>query len=183
MRVRSISTACLSTARGSTLGAYTYKYPKAGTPNSKVSVHIYNVTDRAKKPIDFKSAPYYIPRIEFIGRDGNLAVFSLNRQQNHLTLYYVNNKTLLPKVIFEERNKAYVDSRNLPKCKFVPSGFAYLGEQDGYRHIYLYSDKGALIRKITTAAMTTPTSTAWTLRAMPTIRLPMSRPCVARSTR
>ena len=130
-------------------GAYTYKYPKAGTPNSKVSLHIYNVTDRSQKPINFKSEPYYIPRIEFIGRDGNLAVFSLNRQQNHLTLYYVNNKTLLPKVIFEDRNKAYVDSRNIPKCKFVPTGFAYLGEQDGYRHIYLYSDKGMLLRKIT----------------------------------
>ena len=130
-------------------GAYTYKYPKAGTPNSKVSLHIYNVTDRSQKPINFKSEPYYIPRIEFIGRDGNLAVFSLNRQQNHLTLYYVNNKTLLPKVIFEDRNKAYVDSRNIPKCKFVPTGFAYLGEQDGYRHIYLFSDKGTLLRKIT----------------------------------
>ena len=130
-------------------GAYTYKYPKAGTPNSKVSLHIYNVTDRSQKLINFKSEPYYIPRIEFIGRDGNLAVFSLNRQQNHLTLYYVNNKTLLPKVIFEDRNKAYVDSRNIPKCKFVPTGFAYLGEQDGYRHIYLYSDKGTLLRKIT----------------------------------
>ena len=130
-------------------GAYTYKYPKAGTPNSKVSLHIYNVTDRSQKSINFKSEPYYIPRIEFIGRDGNLAVFSLNRQQNHLTLYYVNNKTLLPKVIFEDRNKAYVDSRNIPKCKFVPTGFAYLGEQDGYRHIYLYSDKGTLLRKIT----------------------------------
>lgn len=130
-------------------GAYTYKYPKAGTPNSKVSLHIYNVTDRSQKPINFKSEPYYIPRIEFIGRDGNLAVFSLNRQQNHLTLYYVNNKTLLPKVIFEDRNKAYVDSRNIPKCKFLPTGFAYLGEQDGYRHIYLYSDKGTLLRKIT----------------------------------
>ena len=130
-------------------GAYTYKYPKAGTPNSKVSLHIYNVTDRSQKPINFKSEPYYIPRIEFIGRDGNLAVFSLNRQQNHLTLYYVNNKTLLPKVIFEDRNKAYVDSRNIPKCKFVPTGFAYLGEQEGYRHIYLYSDKGTLLRKIT----------------------------------
>ncbi len=130
-------------------GAYTYKYPKAGTPNSKVSLHIYNVTDRSQKPINFKSEPYYIPRIEFIGRDGNLAVFSLNRQQNHLTLYYVNNKTLLPKVIYEDRNKPYVDSRNIPKCKFVPTGFAYLGEQDGYRHIYLYSDKGTLLRKIT----------------------------------
>ena len=133
-------------------GAYTYKYPKAGTPNSKVSVHIYNVTDRSQKPVTFKNPPYYIPRLEFVGRDGNLAVFSLNRQQNHLVLYYVNDKTLLPKVIFEERNKAYVDSRNLTKCQFIPSGFAYLGEQDGYRHIYLYSDKGVLQRKVTTGS-------------------------------
>ena len=132
--------------------AYTYKYPKAGTPNSKVSVHIYNVTDRSQKPVTFKNAPYYIPRLEFVGRDGNLAVFSLNRQQNHLILYYVNDKTLLPKVVFEERNKAYVDSRNLTKCQFIPSGFAYLGEQDGYRHIYLYSDKGVLQRKVTTGS-------------------------------
>ena len=132
--------------------AYTYKYPKAGTPNSKVSVHIYNVTDRSQKPVTFKNPPYYIPRLEFVGRDGNLAVFSLNRQQNHLVLYYVNDKTLLPKVIFEERNKAYVDSRNLTKCQFIPSGFAYLGEQDGYRHIYLYSDKGVLQRKVTTGS-------------------------------
>ena len=133
-------------------GAYIYKYPKAGTPNSKVSVHIYNVTDRSQKPVTFKNPPYYIPRLEFVGRDGNLAVFSLNRQQNHLILYYVNDKTLLPKVIFEERNKAYVDSRNLTKCQFIPSGFAYLGEQDGYRHIYLYSDKGVLQRKVTTGS-------------------------------
>ena len=62
---------------------YTYKYPEAGTPNSEVSVHIYNVGDRSKKQLDFgDSKPYYIPRIEFVGRDGNLAVFSLNRQQN-----------------------------------------------------------------------------------------------------
>ena len=133
-------------------GAYTYKYPKAGTPNSKVSVHIYNVPDRSQKPVTFKNPPYYIPRLEFVGRDGNLAVFSLNRQQNHLVLYYVNDKTLLPKVVFEERNKAYVDSRNLTKCQFIPSGFAYLGEQDGYRHIYLYSDKGVLQRKVTTGS-------------------------------
>ena len=136
-----------------------------------------------KKPIDFKSAPYYIPRIEFIGRDGNLAVFSLNRQQNHLTLYYVNNKTLLPKVIFEERNKAYVDSRNLPKCKFVPSGFAYLGEQDGYRHIYLYSDKGALIRKITTGSYDDTDFYGMDAQGNAYYQAADESPCVARSIR
>ena len=129
---------------------YTYKYPKAGTPNSEVSVHIYNVGDRSKKQLDFgDSKPYYIPRIEFVGRDGNLAVFSLNRQQNHFRLYYVNDKTLLPKLILEERNKAYVDSRYLQHCHFVPGGFVYISERDGYRHLYSYSDKGVLQRQIT----------------------------------
>ena len=129
---------------------YTYKYPKAGTPNSEVSVHIYNVGDRSKKQLDFgDSKPYYIPRIEFVGRDGNLAVFSLNRQQNHFRLYYVNDKTLLPKLILEERNKAYVDSRFLQHCHFVPGGFVYISERDGYRHLYSYSDKGVLQRQIT----------------------------------
>ena len=129
---------------------YTYKYPKAGTPNSEVSVHIYNVGDRSKKQLNFgDSKPYYIPRIEFVGRDGNLAVFSLNRQQNHFRLYYVNDKTLLPKLILEERNKAYVDSRFLQHCHFVPGGFVYISERDGYRHLYNYSDKGVLQRQIT----------------------------------
>lgn len=129
---------------------YTYKYPKAGTSNSEVSVHIYNVGDRSKKQLDFgDSKPYYIPRIEFVGRDGNLAVFSLNRQQNHFRLYYVNDKTLLPKLILEERNKAYVDSRFLQHCHFVPGGFVYISERDGYRHLYSYSDKGVLQRQIT----------------------------------
>lgn len=128
---------------------YTYKYPKPGTPNSQVSVHIYNVTDRSRKPVTFPTAPYYIPRIQFIGRGGNLAVFSLNRQQNHMVLYYVNNKTLIPKQVFEDRNKYYVDSHNITKCQFIPTGFAYMSEQDGYRHIYLYSDKGVLQRKVT----------------------------------
>lgn len=129
---------------------YTYKYPKAGTPNSEVSVYIYNVGDRSKKQLDFgDSKPYYIPRIEFVGRDGNLAVFSLNRQQNHFRLYYVNDKTLLPKLILEERNKAYVDSRFLQRCHFVPGGFVYISERDGYRHLYSYSDKGVLQRQVT----------------------------------
>lgn len=130
-------------------GEYTYKYPKAGTPNSQVSLHIYNVVDRSRKPIDLRTPLYYIPRIEFIGRDGNLAVFGLNRQQNHLTLHYVNAKTLIPKLVFEDKNKAYIDTRSITQCQFVPQGFAYFGEQDGYRHIYLYSDKGTLLKQVT----------------------------------
>lgn len=130
---------------------YTYKYPKAGTPNSKVSLHIYNVTDRSRKEVSFREgAPYYIPRISFVGREGQLAVFTLNRQQNHLRLFYVQNKTLLPKLILEDKSKTYVDSHNITWCRFIPNGFVYPSERDGYRHLYHYSDKGTLLRQVTT---------------------------------
>ena len=130
--------------------SYTYKYPKAGTPNSRVSLHIYNVVDRSHKEVNFRDgAPYYIPRIEFVGREGQLAVFTLNRQQNHLRLFYVQNKTLLPKLILEDQSKTYVDSHNVTWSRFIPSGFIYPSERDGFRHLYHYSDKGVLLRQVT----------------------------------
>ena len=130
--------------------SYTYKYPKAGTPNSRVSLHIYNVVDRSRKEVNFRDgAPYYIPRIEFVGREGQLAVFTLNRQQNHLRLFYVQNKTLLPKLILEDKSKTYVDSHNVSWSRFIPSGFIYPSERDGFRHLYHYSDKGVLLRQVT----------------------------------
>ena len=130
--------------------SYTYKYPKAGTPNSRVSLHIYNVVDRSRKEVNFRDgAPYYIPRIEFVGREGQLAVFTLNRQQNHLRLFYVQNKTLLPTLILEDKSKTYVDSHNVTWSRFIPSGFIYPSERDGFRHLYHYSDKGVLLRQVT----------------------------------
>ena len=52
-------------------GEYTYKYPKAGYPNSKVEVRTYDikshVTRTMKLPLD---ADGYIPRIRFT-KDAN----------------------------------------------------------------------------------------------------------------
>lgn len=132
---------------------YTYKYPKAGEDNSKVSVHVYNVKLRSQKPVVLPSGTdYYIPRLEFVGRDGNLAIFTLNRLQNHFRLFYVNYKTLLPKLVFQEQEDAYVDSEHIQSLTFTPSGFAYLSERDGYAHLYLFSDKGQLQRQVTKGA-------------------------------
>lgn len=129
---------------------YVYKYPKAGQANSKVSVHLYDVADRKLKAINLKAEDsYYIPRIEFVGRDGNLAVMTLNRRQNHFKLFYINYKTMIPKMVFDERSETYVDSEHIQSLAFVPQGFAYTSERDGYAHLYLFSDRGQMIRPIT----------------------------------
>lgn len=129
---------------------YTYKYPKAGEQNSKVSVHIYNVSDRSQKRVAIpESDAYYIPRISYIGRNQDLAVLTLNRHQNHFRVIYVNSKTLIPKTIFEEKNSRYISAENLQGLQFTPEGFVYLSERSGFSHLYLFSDRGQLLRTIT----------------------------------
>lgn len=129
---------------------YVYKYPKAGEVNSRVSVHVYNVADRSQKRISIaESDAYYIPRISYIGRNQDLAVMTLNRQQNHFRMIYVNSKTLIPKTIFEERNSRYIMAENLQGIQFTAQGFVYLSERSGYSHLYHFGDRGELIKALT----------------------------------
>lgn len=134
-------------------GSYDYKYPKAGEDNSLVQVLLYDVATRKLKHIPLKSEDsYYIPRIEFVGRDGNLAVMTLNRRQDHFRMYYVNHKTMLPKLAFEERSDTYIDSEHIQSLRFTPQGFAYVSERSGYAHLYLISDRGQVLRTLTAGA-------------------------------
>ncbi len=129
---------------------YVYKYPKAGEPNSKVSLHIYNVGDRSQKRVALQDdEAYYIPRISYIGRDQQLAVMTLNRRQNHFRMIYVHSKTLLPKTIMEEQSQTYIDSEHVQSIQFTPQGWAYVSERSGWAQLYLMSDRGQVIRPLT----------------------------------
>lgn len=129
---------------------YVYKYPKAGEANSKVSVHIYNVTDRSQKRVAINDdEAYYIPRISYIGRDQQLAVMTLNRRQNHFRMIYVNSKTLLPKTIMEEQSQTYIDSEHIQSIQFTTQGWAYTSERSGWAQLYLMSDRGQVVRPLT----------------------------------
>lgn len=131
-------------------GYYTYKYPKAGQKNSQVSLHAYSVatkdTKELKVPIE---GDMYIPRIVFTQNPDQLAVMTLNRQQNLFNMYYANPKSGVFRLILREKNKAYVDSDWLTSIHFMKDGFTYVSEQDGYAHIYLYSPTGVMQRQVT----------------------------------
>lgn len=132
---------------------YTYKYPKAGQDNSRVSLWVYNVSDRSKKQVKLDlPADSYIPRITFTPRAGELAVFTLNRRQNDFRLFYVNAQSLVPKMVFEDKEEQYVENDNLNAVQFTDKGFLYLSEKDGYRHIYMYGHNGQLLRRITSGS-------------------------------
>ena len=131
-------------------GYYNYKYPKAGENNSKVSVYSYSVATKDIKELKVPvEADSYIPRIVFTTNSDQLAVMTLNRQQNIFNMYYANPKSGVFRLILRDENKSYVDSDWLTSIHFFPTGFTYVNEQDGYSHIYLYSPTGVMQRQVT----------------------------------
>ncbi|MCF6214186.1 MAG: S9 family peptidase [Flavobacteriaceae bacterium] len=127
----------------------TFKYPKAGENNAKVSLHLYNVNTKKSQAIDLGALDqYYIPRIKFTKKADVLCVTTLNRHQNNLNLIFVNTNTLKAHLILNETATTYIDiTDNLTFLK--DNSFIWTSEKDGYNHIYHYNNKGRLIKQIT----------------------------------
>jgi dipeptidyl-peptidase-4 len=136
-------------------GSYSFKYPKAGEKNSDVSVRVFNVKDRTTKVMDTgNEKDIYIPRIRWTMEPEKLGIIRLNRLQNQLDLIVANTTSSLGNVIFTQRNEFYVDENVLDNLIFLPDGkhFIYVGEMDGYNHIYLYSMAGRKVAQLTSGA-------------------------------
>jgi dipeptidyl-peptidase-4 len=129
---------------------FRFKYPKAGEPNSKVTLHSYCIETKDTKTLNVPlTGEIYIPYIRFTTDPAQLAVMTLNRQQNSFNLFYANPKSGVFKLILKDENKAYVDSDWMKAIQFSKSGFLYVSEQDGYAHIYQYSPTGVLQKQVT----------------------------------
>jgi dipeptidyl-peptidase-4 len=136
--------------QGTYPGYEQFKYPKAGEPNSRVTLHAYNVATkdvrRLEAPIDAES---YIPRIVFTTQPDQLAVMTLNRHQNIFNMYYANPRSGVFRLILREENERYVDSDWLHSIRFYKNGFTCISEKDGYAHIYLHTPTGILQQQLT----------------------------------
>jgi dipeptidyl-peptidase-4 len=131
-------------------GYYRYKYPRAGEANSKISLHAYNVNTKDTKALNVPiETDGYIPRITFTNNAEQLAVMTLNRNQNIFNMYYTNPKSGVSRLILHEENKRYVDSDFLTSIKFYKDCFTYISEKDGFAHIYLHSLTGVPLRQVT----------------------------------
>jgi len=133
-------------------GQYKFKYPKAGQDNSVVSVHVFNIKNRTTKTMDIgQETDIYIPRVRFTKTEGQLAIVKLNRHQNYLQLMIANTGSGVCNTVFTDRNEYYVGEGALDNLQFLDDGkhFVYVGEMDGYNHIYLYTMAGRKVRQIT----------------------------------
>ena len=116
----------------------------AGTANSKVSVHSYDIKNRVtrtlKVPLD---ADGYIPRIHFTDDPTKLAVITLNRHQNRMEVYMVNPRSTEAKMVLRETNDRYIREAAYTDMKFYKGHFSLLSERTGYQQLSIFTPSTA----------------------------------------
>ena len=128
---------------------YTFKYPKAGEKNAKISLHHYQLTTGNLEEIVLgDEVPYYVPRMQFAPQNNRLIVQTMNRLQNNLKLWEVDTATNSAKILLQETSDTYVDIHD--NLRFLAKGdFIWSSERSGYNHLYHYNSDGSLKRQIT----------------------------------
>lgn len=125
-----------------------FKYPKAGEPNSDVSIHLFDVKNQEDAKIEISQDYEYIPRIKWTKDDEELVIYTMNRLQNQLTLWKVDAAKASASVLYQENAPAYIEISD--DLRFFKDGsFIWTSEQDGYKHIYHMDKKGAIKKQIT----------------------------------
>lgn len=130
---------------------FSVKYPKAGEKNSKIVCNVFDIDSKTVRKMNIPTQQTeYIPRIEFLPADPTqLAVMTLNREQNEFNMYYANARSTVCRLILHEKNDKYIDSDFLNAIHFMGNDFVCLSERSGYSHIYLYNNAGVLQKTLT----------------------------------
>lgn len=132
---------------------YRYKYPKAGERNSIVSLQIYDLGSGNHTPIDIgEDQDIYIPRIKWTTTRGLLSVIRLNRLQNKMDILHIDALTGKSTNVLSQNYPTYVDIDEADDLTYLNDGkhFLITSEESGYKHIYLYTMDGQMVRQITT---------------------------------
>ena len=126
------------------------KYPMAGDVSHYVSLGIYDVD--TKRTIYIKTGfpkDQYLTNISWGPFEKYIYVAVLNRDQNYLKLNKYDAETgEYIKTLFEEKDEKYVHPLH-PMIFIDNKRFLWRSEKGGYDHFYLYSEKGKLIKKVT----------------------------------
>jgi dipeptidyl-peptidase-4 len=128
------------------------KYPMAGGVSPVVSIGIYNLRKKEITWLNTDGAKdQYLTNVTWGPNEEFLYVGHLNRDQNYFKLIKYDAKTgEKVKVLFEEKDKEYVEPQNA--LLFLPNKsdkFIWHSQRDGWMHLYLYNTDGEMLKQLT----------------------------------
>ena len=129
------------------------RYPKAGCPNAKASVCVYDVATKGIQTMQVTNdQDLYFPRLRWTPA-GELLVLRVNRDQTKMEVLSCNAKSTVSHPLYkEESDRYFVDYSLFDEWQWLADGsFIALSEKDGWRRAYLHNAQGAQLRVLTPA--------------------------------
>lgn len=130
-------------------------YPKVGDVNPTVRIGVINIENRDNKWMDIPEGGY-IPRLYWTARSNQLAIVHLNREQNHLQLFFNDITSGSSTKVMEETSDAWVDVfdffAGINHLFFFPQDeeeFFWISDRDGWSHLYRYDYEGNVQNQVT----------------------------------
>ena len=139
--------------------AYDFKYPKAGDPNSVVTLHVFDLeTGRTTQVDTGADATQYLPRIGWTPR-GELWYETRNRRQNEVVFRRLYTDALSAaqteqEIVYRERSPRYIAHDTDRSFRWIDGGRRFLVMQEtaaGWMHLYL-GEPGGELRPLTSGA-------------------------------
>ncbi len=131
---------------------YQFKYPKAGEENSLVTIHVYNLDTSEITDMDTgEETDQYIPRIKWTPDPEKLAIYRLNRLQNHIEVLLADAASGKSEVLWSETNDYFIRETSDDMITFLEDGehFLVMSERSRWMHFYLYNMRGKLLNAVT----------------------------------
>lgn len=130
-------------------GIYSYKYPKAGEENSRVSAWSYDIKSHRIQQLNIPLATDgYMPRIVSTVDPDKIVIYTMNRHQDVLNIYGVNPRSTVSHLLIKESVPKYVKEEAMANIRLTKDFILLPSDRDGYMHLYLYNSNGTLKRKI-----------------------------------
>lgn len=131
------------------------KYPRAGTRNADVSLHLIDLSPGGKDTkLDLgfglpDQAEFYLARIHWSPDSRFFLIERLTRDQKRLDLLRVDIQTGATRILLSETDPHWVNLNNDFRFLERESGFIWASERDGFNHLYVYDAEGKPLRRIT----------------------------------
>ena len=126
------------------------RYPAAGEANAALRLGVVDVETAQVRWMDLgPDSDIYVARVAWLPDGSALAVQRQTRDQRRLDLLFIDIDSGAGRVVLSESSDTWVDLHD--ELHFLSSGreFIWASSRDGFRHLYLFSIEGRLLRRLT----------------------------------
>jgi dipeptidyl-peptidase-4 len=119
---------------------YSQRYPKAGTPNARADLFVFEVAGGKPVKVDLgPDADIYLARVNWTKDGSALLVQRQSRDQKRLDLLRVDPATGKSTILFSETAKTWLNLHDNLK-PLSDGSLIWSSERDGYSHLYRWRD-------------------------------------------